>query len=337
MAAIAAVLQIVEQVVVIVNGDLLTRTQIDDRVRRILAQEQGRIVTAADVRADPLLQQHAAALTPGLVAGAIDELLVLQRAREQGFNADSGDVDRVLARMRLENHATTDEGFAALLRSQGIPADALRDSVRDQILIAQVRDDVFRRITVSDDDARAYYRLQPAEFAAGPALTFLEIRVGMPPADGPPLSVAAAREHDEGLIRIVRAQERIRAGEDFGAVARAVSDAPSREGGGLAGPVDPRTLPAALAVALANLRPGGVSGPIRTGDAYWILQLQSVEPSRPATFEAWRDRVIAVLLERRRAAAFRAHLVQLRARALMQWKDHALQAAVEAGRTREQP
>lgn len=97
-------LQVFEQVLVNVNGDILTRRQLDERVRSVLAQQQGRAIAAADMRADPALRQQAAALTPRVVADAIDELLVIQRARELGFDADEDDVDHVVARMRLNNN-----------------------------------------------------------------------------------------------------------------------------------------------------------------------------------------------------------------------------------------
>jgi len=82
--------QVIEQVLVNVNGEILTRRQLDERVRSVLAQPQGRAIAAADIRADPALRDQAAALMPRVVSDAIDEILVLQRARELGF-AVSGD------------------------------------------------------------------------------------------------------------------------------------------------------------------------------------------------------------------------------------------------------
>jgi peptidyl-prolyl cis-trans isomerase SurA len=322
-------LQVFEQVLVNVNGDILTRRQLDERVRSVLAQQQGRAIATAEIRADPALRQQAARLTPRVAADAIDELLVLQRARELGFGADEDDVDRVVARMRLDNNVRSDEEFADLLRAQGIQADALRDSVRNQILIEQVRQDVFRRIQVTGQEAQAYYRSHPEEFSAGPAVVFREILVALPPLENTRASAAVAREYDQGLIKFVSAQDRVRKGEDFGAVARAVSDATSKDLGGAVGPIDPQALTDAVRAALAKLFVGEVSAPVRTEHGYWILKLESASPPRPATFDTFRGRVLTQLLARKQATAFADQLKRLRVRALIDWKDPALKAAYE--------
>jgi parvulin-like peptidyl-prolyl isomerase len=86
-----------------------------------------------------------------------------------------------------------------------------------------------------------------------------------------------------------------------------------------------------LRAALAKLSAGEVSAPVRGADGYRLLKLESLSAPRPATFEAYRDRVIAELLARKQAAAFAGHLKRLRAQAVIEWKDQALKAAYEGG------
>lgn len=322
--------QIFEQVLVNVNGDILTRRQLDERVRSVLAQREGRAITAADMRGDPALLEQAAALAPRVATEAIDELLVLQQARELGFDVDDDDVDRVLARMRLDNNIATDAEFAELLRTQAIQPDALRASIRNQILIEQVRQSVFRRAPILDSEAEAYYRANPAEFAPAPAVVFRELFVAMPSLEATRASADAAVAYDRALIRFVKARDRLLAGEDFAEVARTVSDAPTREAGGAVGPVDPRTLAEPVRAALAKLAVGATSAPIRTELGYSVLKLERVDAARRVTFEEARERIVAQLLERRQVAAFTALVKQLRERALLVWKDRTLKAAYEA-------
>lgn len=327
----AVLAQVFEQILLNVNGDIITRRQLDERVRSVLAQQQGRAIAAADVVADDALRQQAEALRPRVVSDAIDELLVLQRARELGFGVSEEDVDRVIARIRLDNNIASDAEFAALLRGQGIPPDALRESLRNQILIEQVRQDVFRRVSVADTEAQAYYRAQPGAFAERPAVVFREILVVLPALEETRGSPAVAQEYDRGLIRFVKARDRVlQGGEDFAEVARTASDSPSKELGGLVGPIDPQTLPETLRAALAKLAAGEVSAPVRTDQGYWLLKLERVSEPRPATFDTVRAGVIAELLARKQAAAFSAHLKRLRGQAVIVWKDMALKAAYEA-------
>lgn len=326
----AALPQVIEQVLLNVNGDIITRRQLDERVRSMLAQQQGRAISADDLVTSEALRHQAEALRPRAVADAIDELLVVQRARELGFGVSEEDVDRVIARIRLDNNIGSDAEFAELLRAQGIPPDALRESLRNQIRIEQVRQDVFRRISVGEAEAQAYYRAQPGAFVPKPAVVFREILVALPPLDETRGSPAIAQEYDRGLIRFTRAQDRVLKGEDFAEVARTASDAPSREAGGAVGPVDPQTLAEPVRVALAKLSAGGVSAPVRTEQGYWLLKLERISEPRPATFETLRARVIAEILRQKQESAFAATMKRLRAEALIGWKDRALKAAYEA-------
>jgi peptidyl-prolyl cis-trans isomerase SurA len=320
--------QVVNSILVIVNGDILTRRQLDERVRSILAQQQGRAITAAEIRADATLVRQAAALAPKAAGDAIDELLILQRARDLGFESGEDEVNRVISTMRLDNHVDSEAAFADLLREQGIPPDAMRESIRAQILIEEVRQDVLRRIGVTDAEAEAYYQGHTGAFAQGPAVRYRELLVALPPVDTTHPS-AAAPEYDRGLVTFVSAQDRIGRGEDFAVVARELSDAPSREAGGAVESIEHREPPELLRAALARLSPGQVSPPVRTDEGYWLLKLESVSPPRPSTFEANRAEVTAQLLAQKQARVFLDQLKQLRARALIEWKDPALKAAWE--------
>jgi peptidyl-prolyl cis-trans isomerase SurA len=329
VGALAHPAQVIEQILVKVNGDIITRRQLDERVRSMLAQRQGRPLAGDEVRADEALRQQAEALTPRAISDAIDELLVLQRARELDFDVGDDDVDRVIARMRLDNNITSDAAFGDLLREQGIQSDALRESIANQILIEQVRQDVFRRVTVSQREAEEHYRAHVGEFAAGPAVVFRELLVALPPLEETEGSAVVAQEYDRGVIKFVRARDRITAGEDFAEVARTMSDAPSRESGGAVGPIDPRALPEAVRSRLAALTVGAVSAPVRTAEGYRLLKLENVIAPRPPTFETFRESIVADLLAQKRTAAFAAQLRLLRARSLMDWKDRAVQAAYD--------
>lgn len=329
VAVLCLTAQILEHVVVNVNGDIVTRRELDERVRNVMAQEAGRPIAAAEMNADAALRAQAVALAPRVLADAIDELVVIQRARDIGFAVDDDEVARVIARMRLDNNIASDQEFAALLREQGIRSEALEESVATQILIEKVRQEVCRGIAVSEQDARAYYQLQPEEFSVAPAVVFLELLVALPPLEKITAGTAAAREYDQGLLRLDAARQRIKRGEEFGAVARAVSDAPSNDGGGLVGPVVPEALPPAVGAVLAKLSVGQVSGPVRTDAGYWLLKLQSASPARHGTFETLRLVVMEHLLVRKQTAAFAEQIKRLRGRARLDWKDPRLKAAFE--------
>ncbi|PYR75563.1 MAG: hypothetical protein DMF86_15000 [Acidobacteria bacterium] len=338
MCAIASVLwagvrageaQVVEAIVVKVNGDVLTKTELDERQIVTLSRHLGRPVSAAEFHRDASLQQLAGELAPQIVADAIDELLMVQRAGDLGFEATDADVDRVLARMREENGIADDAAFTALLAREGIQPAALRRSVQRQVLIERVRQEIFRRVDATEDESLSFYMAHAAEFAAPSTITFREIVVTLPSDAELRAAPVAQRRWDTAVMKFVAAQDRVRRGEDFGDVARTYSDAPSRGAAGVVGPVDPGTVPAFVQAALRDLAPGQVSPPVRTADAYRLLKLEARTAARGGSFQDARDEIAGRVVAIKRERALADQLKRLRAAAIIDWRTDGLKASYE--------
>jgi parvulin-like peptidyl-prolyl isomerase len=121
----------------------------------------------------------------------------------------------------------------------------------------------------------------------------------------------------EAAARAARASEKLRAGEAFAEVVRALGDeevAPLPQA-----LLPPQKLleylgPTALRAALA-LGPGDVSDPVRSGTGYHVLQLVESEPSRVADFDEIEALVRVEWTRRTGERALREYLDDLRARA----------------------
>jgi parvulin-like peptidyl-prolyl isomerase len=316
--------QVLEQIVATVNGDIVTRRDLDERIRVVVAQQLGRAVTSAEVKDDPAIHAQAAGLATTILSDAIDELLLLQWARDHDLEASDDDVDRVIARMRTDNQIETDEAFEALLRSEGIPAASLKDSIRRQLAVEQVRQSVAGRVDVTDTEERNYYARHAAEFAAGPTISYQEILVTLPP---PSAALKDDVAYDKGLVRFVAAEDRVARGEDFGAVARELSDAQSKAHDGEVGPVDPAAVAPAIRTALQALRPGAVSAPLRIDRGYLLLKLDDLQPAHGEGFEAWRTEIAERIRAEKQKAAFTTLLERLRHESVITCKDANFQAA----------
>ena len=107
------------------------------------------------------------------------------------------------------------------------------------------------------------------------------------------------------------ARRRVEAGEDFAAVARAVSADPSAEAGGDQGELALDDLPAAFAAHVAPLAAGTVGEPLQANDGWHLFQVVQRLPARERTLaevapeieERLRQRQGDELLERRLAEA----------------------------------
>jgi peptidyl-prolyl cis-trans isomerase SurA len=313
--------EILERVVVKVNGDILTQRDVEERQLVALSRRAGREITSLEYRADPDVRTLVAEMEPQVIAEAIDEVLILQRAAELGLEATEQEVDRVLSTMRQDNSAMTDEQFDVLLRQEGLKKDMLRESIRRQILMEKLRQTVVGRMTVLEDEARAFYEARRKEFFTAAAVRFSEIVVELPPER------QMQAEWDAAIVRFVKALDRVRAGQDFAEVARAYSDTASSTAGGQA--VNVEDLPAPLRAALDRLVVGQVSPPVRIENTYRLLKLESITRAAAVPFEAARAQVFTRILERKQALAWEEQMQKLRAAALITWKDSRFRQAYE--------
>ena len=305
--------QILERVVVNVNGSILTQRDIEERQLVAVSRRAGREITSVESQRDPEVRALLAEMEPQVIAEIIDEALILQHAAELGLEATDSDIDHVLATMREDNSAMTDEQFEVLLRQEGIKKEMQRDSIRRQILIEQVRQTVVRRMTVMEAEARAFYDARQKEFFIAASVRFSEIVVELPPER------QMQPEWDAAIVRFVQAQDRVRAGEDFAEVAKAYSDAAS--GTIRQGLVNLEDLPAPLRTALDGLVVGQVSRPVRVENTYRLVKLEGVTRAAAVPFEAARLQVSTRILERKQLAAWEECAQKLRAAAVITWKD----------------
>src|SRR5688572_32831653 len=77
--------EIIEQVLVKVNGDIITKTDLETRQIAALRERLNSPVDAAALKNDEALKKALLDVTPDLLVTAIDELLLTQLGREKGY------------------------------------------------------------------------------------------------------------------------------------------------------------------------------------------------------------------------------------------------------------
>ena len=219
--------EVIEQVLVKINGEILTKTDIEQlQVTALKATNPN--VTAADLANDQALRKMLDEVTPRVIVNAIDEMLLVQRGHELGLKMSDEQFNQILGNIRKENKLDTEEKFQAALKQEGLTIPGLRKAFEKQMLINRVQQqDVYSRISISEEESRAYYDQHQAEFLTKESVTLREIFVRAAttaPAEGPAAAqaaMAAAREKAAALRQRVLQ-------EDFATVAGEASDAASK-------------------------------------------------------------------------------------------------------------
>lgn len=147
--------QILERVLVKVNGDILTQTELDDRRTAAIRARLG-VDLKPDVASNTeQLRQAVNEVTPQLLVEAIDELLLLQMGKEKGYRLSDEQFKAWLDNLRKEQNLLDDQKFMSALKQEGMTIEDLRKNVEKNFLVGQVqRDEVGSKLSITEEEAR---------------------------------------------------------------------------------------------------------------------------------------------------------------------------------------
>jgi peptidyl-prolyl cis-trans isomerase SurA len=256
-------------IVAVVNSEPVTNNEVRARMARAEAQlaQQGGAMPPRDLLAREVLER------------LILERVQLQQAKEAGIKVDDFAVSQAEQGVARQNNMSVDELYRRLGRD-GMGKERFREELRNQLLLQRLRErEVEARVKVSDLDIDQYLREQQA----GTDATAMEINLGhvlvLVPENASPAEVAARQ------TRAQRAADKVRAGEDFAAVAREFSDAP--EGQRNAGQLGLRPAdryPELFVNSTLGLPVGSIVGPVRSPAGFHVLKvIERVTAGLPAT------------------------------------------------------
>ncbi|WP_437318615.1 peptidylprolyl isomerase [Sorangium sp. So ce385] len=281
-----------ERIVAVVGDRAILLSDLRQRARPFLLQIQARV--------PPGPQQAAAEsqIFRELVQKMVDEELESQAAEKANIRVTSDEIENAFRNIAAAEQTTVEELFRMARASSGLTEQEYRDEIRRQILegkMLQLR--VKGRVRITEQDVLSAYdrmvREERRRREYHPAWIVLRILPG---------SSAEAIEERRALAAAIA--DRARRGEDFAALARQFSDdTATRDQGGDLGVRAPQGTQAAqsgqrevmapeLEAALMAVEPGGVTGPMRAGDAFVVMKLLSRQPSRFTTLEAARPEIL---------------------------------------------
>jgi peptidyl-prolyl cis-trans isomerase SurA len=329
--SISAHAQIIERVLVKVNGDIFTQTELEERQTAAIRARMGTDFKPEMLNDNAELKKAVDAVTPQLLVDAIDELLLLQMGKEKGYHLSDEQFQAWLDNLRKEQNLGDEQKFQAALKQEGMTIDDLRKNVERQFLIGQIqRDEVGSKLSITEEEARQYYLTHKQAFAEPASVTLREILIEVPSStQGGQAGVSVAKQ-DEAEAQAAALRTRLLAGEDFAKVAAEASTSPSKANGGLIGPMNVAEVSVSLQELLGKMKPGDITQPLRTNKGVQILKLETLKPVTIPTFESVRDLVADKVHDARQQTEVRKFMARVRGQALIEWKNDALKKMYEA-------
>jgi len=237
------------RIAAVVNDDIISVYDVISRVRLVLISS-----------GIPDTPESRTRISSQVLRTLIDERLELQEAKRQNITATDGEIKRALELIEKQNNMRSGQ-LDEFMKARGID----RSSLIDQLTAGIVWAKLVRRLTsqsteVSDDEIDEALK-RAKEHANEPQSRVAEIFLAV---DNP--------AQDEEVRHLAeRLSQQMHQGARFSAVAQQFSQSATASVGGDIGWVRPDQLPSELAKAVAQLRPGELSSPIRMPGGYYLM------------------------------------------------------------------
>jgi peptidyl-prolyl cis-trans isomerase SurA len=315
--ALSAPAEVLERVIVAVNGDIVTQSEFEQR--QVAAVQAARIAPSE-------IERYLRDNNARILQEAIDDLLLVQRAEELGYKVPASYLDEVIAGIRKDNNIASDADLQEQLRREGMTLSDLRRNIERQVLRRQVlQRELESRMNVTEAEARAEYQKDRAQYERAPSVTLREVVVA---------------GEDEGVrARAEEVVRRARAGEDFAALARGFSAAANAASGGELGQVSRNDLSPELAGVVFALPKGGLTDPIPVAKGFRVLKVEDRNEGGLVAFDEVKAEIMRRLTQERATKEYENYVAGLRKTALIDLKvrEVPLQVTVPAGPLLEAP
>jgi peptidyl-prolyl cis-trans isomerase SurA len=319
--------QIIERVIVRVNGEIFTQSQLTERQIAALRERNRDVKDSHALEDDATLRTLLAEVTPPILVTAVDELLLVQRGREIGAKFTDEQFQAALDNIKKSNKID-DEGLKKAMEQEGITLESLRSRIEKQYLIQQVQQQEIH-MNITDEELRQYYAGHKDEFMTPATVTLREITVGVPTRMQNGQEVFNPADETAAKTRIEAARERAVGGADFAALAQELSESGTKSNGGLVGPVNLDDLNSNLRQVIEALKPGEIAQPIRTPRGFQLIKLESRANPELQEFEKVRQQVEQRVRSDRLDGETEKLLRRLHQQAVIEWKDPAFKDMYE--------
>lgn len=243
--------QSVQRIAAIVNDEVISGFDIEQRTRLIIASTGGEDTPKARKRFRAQVLQQ-----------LVDERLQLQEAKRYNVGVARQEITRAIVTIERQNRMP-EGGVQRMMEGRGISPITLENQLRAEISWSKLIQRRLRpTIQIGEEEIEETYQSFKRN-AGKPEHNISEILV---PVDSP-------EKADEAKQVADRLVENLRKGGKFSALARQFSASATAARGGNIGWVQPGQLNQDLGAVVSGMREGDISAPLRSGGGYYIIKL----------------------------------------------------------------
>lgn len=304
----AADVKVMEQIVAKINGEIITRTEIDRMTKALYEAAKEQKVPPADI--EKMVRER----SKDLLREKIDQMLLVQKGKELSINVDP-DVTKQIARIQQGTKIADQEKFQQFVKEQtGMNFEDYKAETKNQFLTRRViGQEVSSKISISKAEAQKYYAENKAEFQREERVFLREIFLGTDGKD------AKTQEAVEKKAKDLVA--RSRRGEKFGELARENSESETAQNEGELPPYKKGELLKEIEDAVWAATRNTALDPIKRPNGWLLLFVEEHHQAGLADFEEVQGEIQNKLYTPRMEPAIRAYLTQLRQEAFLEIRE----------------
>lgn len=258
--AVASVSETTSKIIVIVNRDPISQSDLDDRIKLIT------LMSGMSAK-----KQDMEKMRNQVLQSLIQEKIQIHAAKSKKIEVSDAEIEKTLQAMAKDNNMTYDQ-FLGILSSNHIPKETLTTRLKAQIAwVRYIREKFAPIVHVADSEVdKTLQKIENTKNQTQYLLSEIMLLVDNPRQEGSVRTDATKLVAD------------LKAGANFSMMAQQLSKGTSATVGGDLGWVTLEQVDPAVANIIQNLKPGDISNPIRTPAGFKIIKLKEVRQAGEA-------------------------------------------------------
>jgi len=321
--AFSADVRVVEEIAAKVNGDIVTKGDLDSVLKEYTNEMRARGQSAARI------QQDLATMSRDALREKIDSLLLVQKAKDLSIDVKP-EITREINRLKLQSRITDKDKFSDWVLAQyGVPLEEYQQREEDKLLAQRViGQEITAKLFVPEEELKKYYEAHKDSFVRDEQIYLSQIQLSI---DGKtPEQIDAAMAKAKDLVK------RARNGEKFADIAMANSDDSdtAHNGGYLGTPVKLADLRKEVSDQVSKMKKGQVTDPIRLPDQHIIeiLKVEEKHEAGQATFDEVKEEIQQIVGEPQVNDKIRDFLTKLRQDAFLEIREGYVDSGAAPGK-----
>ena len=292
----------VTSLVAVVNDDIITSLEVNRAMEPIVRESEKKA---------PLTDAARRELRANVITGLIDKKLAEQKVKELNIKVSDDELRQSIEDVKKQNKLTQD-ALVAALATQGLTYEQYKSQLREQLeRLRLVSQEVKSKIQVGDHEMREYYEANKSLYTEDESFRARHIFIAIP-KNATDVQLDALSAKADAIWKETQGTA------DFAVVAgKYTEDATAKDGGSL-GVFKKGDMQGEFVLLLDRLKPGEVSGVIKTSSGFHIVKLEERIPGRIKSFDEVKPDIEERLYKKKSDERFAQWLAEMKKEATIE-------------------